>query len=349
MQSTFFPDAHDFSVFDSSFNHIQGNQYNYTNPQIPSSSTSLHGTSIAERTTFTTTMVNNFNGNQINRIVKRHKKTPTEFDDFRILKRGDICRYQDVIQFSSNQQLWCDPNCQCEFCKREKVIKTVCIGKVEGTRGTFTVMSYSGPGGRKAFEKDFRQCASVMTSRVPQMYAVDIGSVPSILYWNELVPAVVLKRNLGWMGQMYLHSLRGIWKCKEGELWMDPTRGVICCGPEGPYPNLPYSPRLEIEDMPSTVDHLQEDVCLRFMASCKSKVADRAVVQGIRSVGSDVVVPESFDQPTVISALTQTPIAVGNNVWESQFNDIIESKLLENGLTRWALWNLLAFLSELLE
>ncbi|KAK1235504.1 hypothetical protein PQX77_001262 [Marasmius sp. AFHP31] len=333
MQSTFFPDAHGFSVFDSSFNHIQGNQYNYTNPQIPSSSTSLHGTSIAEQTTLTTTMVNNFNGNQINKIVKRRKKKPTEFDDFRILKRGDICRYQDVVQFSCNQGwLWCDPDCQCEFCKREKVIKTVCIGKVEGTRGTFTVMSYSGPGGRKTFERDFRQCLSVMTSRVPQMYAVDIGSVPSILYWNELVPAVVLKRNLGWMGQMYLRSLHRIWKCEEGELWMDSARGVICCGPEGPYPNLPYS-CLEIEDMPSTVDLLQEDVCLRFMASCKSKQVDHVFVRGIRSAGSDVAVPESFDQPTVISALTQTPIAVGNNVWES-IGCLVERKVLESGLTR---------------
>ncbi|KAK1226382.1 hypothetical protein PQX77_010644 [Marasmius sp. AFHP31] len=333
MQSTFFPDAHDFSVFDSSFNHIQGNQYNYTNPQIPSSSTSLHGTSIAEQTTLTTTMVNNFNGNQINKIVKRRKKTPTEFDDFRIVKRGDICKYQDVVQFSSNQeqQWWCDPDCQCESCQQQTFTKTVCIGKVEGTRGTFTVMSYSGPGGRKAFEKDFRKYSSIVSSGVPQMYAVDIGSIPSILYWNELVPAVVLKGNLGMIGQTYLYSLRWIWKCKVEELWMDSARGVICCGPEGPDPDLPYS-ELVIEDMPSTVDLLQEDVCLRFMASCKSKQVDRVFVAGSISAGSDVVVPESFDQPTVISALTQTPIAVGNNVWGS--NDLVERKVLESGLTR---------------
>ncbi|KAK1230361.1 hypothetical protein PQX77_006552, partial [Marasmius sp. AFHP31] len=81
MQSTFFPDAHNFSVFDSSFNHIQGDQYNYTNPLIPGSSSSVSGAMVAERTTSMTTMVNNFNGNQINRIVKRRKKKPTEFDN----------------------------------------------------------------------------------------------------------------------------------------------------------------------------------------------------------------------------------------------------------------------------
>ncbi|KAK1225504.1 hypothetical protein PQX77_011557 [Marasmius sp. AFHP31] len=333
MQSTFFPDAHDFSVFDSSFNHIQGDQYNYTNPPIPGSSSSVPGAVVAERTTSMTTMVNNFNGNQINRIVERRKKKPTEFDDFRVLKRGDICRYQDVVQFSPNQQWWCDPDCQCEFCQHEKVIKTVCIGKVEGTRGKFTVMTYSGPGGRKAFERDFQQYSSVVTSRVLQMYAVDIGSIPSILYWNELVPAVVLKGNVGLLGQMYLSSLCQQWNCAEGELWMDPTRGVICCGPEGPDPNLPYS-ALEVEDMPSTVDLLQDNVCLRFMASCQSKKVDHTFLDGIISTKSDVGMLELFDQPTIISALTQTPIAIGNHVWDDEYNNFVEKKVLESGLTR---------------
>ncbi|KAK1233288.1 hypothetical protein PQX77_003563, partial [Marasmius sp. AFHP31] len=125
-----------------------------------------------------------------------------------------------------------------------------------------------------------------------------------------------------------------ICKCEVEELWMDFARGVICCGPEGPYPDLPYS-GLEIKDMPSTVDLLQEDVCLRFMASCKSKQVDHAFVAGIRSAGSDVVVPQSFDQLTVISALTQTPIAVvGNNVWEDPCDEFVERKVLESGLTR---------------
>ncbi|KAK1219625.1 hypothetical protein PQX77_017637 [Marasmius sp. AFHP31] len=332
MQSTFFPDARDFVISHSSFSHVEGDQHNTHNIRVSRTSTgaataeSSRHNSIAQGTTVMT-----IHGNQFNQVIQQAEKEPTEFDDFRIVKRGDICRDRDVVQFSSNQRWWGDPDCQCEFCKREKVIKTVCIGKVEGTRGTFTVMSYSGPGGRKAFEQDFREFSGVVSSRVPQMYAVDIGSIPSILYWNELVPAVVLKENVGLLGQAYLYSLRRHWNCTEGELWMDPTRGVICRGPEGPYPNL-LGISFETDDMPSTVDLLQEDACLRFMASCKSKVADHAFVRGIRSAGSDVGVPESFDQPTVISALTQTPIAVAKNVWES--DDLVERTVLESGLTR---------------
>ncbi|KAK1222609.1 hypothetical protein PQX77_014544 [Marasmius sp. AFHP31] len=305
MQSSFFSNARGFHISGGNFSHVQGDQYNHTTLPVPSSSSSDPSFAwIDESATSAITAVYNVNGNQINHMIQQEKKEPTEFDDYRIVKRGDICILRDV----------CDSE-DLQWVSYRRVTRTTCIAKVNGAQGNFTVMSYNGPGGRKAFEKDFRKYSSVVTAKVPQMYAVDIGSVPSILYWNELVPAAVLKGNLGWMGQMYLYSLRGIWKCKEQELWMDSARGVICY-------------------MPLTVDLLQEDVCLRFMASCKSKEVDRVFVAGIRSAGSDIVVPDSFDQPTVISALTQIPIAVGNNVCQHFTNVLVERTVLESGLTR---------------
>ncbi|KAK1219624.1 hypothetical protein PQX77_017636 [Marasmius sp. AFHP31] len=326
MQSSFFSNARGFHISGGNFSHVQGDQYNHTTLPVPSSSSSDPSFALIDESATSTIMaVYNVNGNQINQVIQHEKKEPTEFDDYRIVKRGDICILRDVCDDS--------PSYQCDMCRQSEVTRTVYIAKVNGARGKFTVMSYRGPGGQKAFEQDFRKFSSVVTSKVPQMYAVDIGSIPSILYWNELVPAVVLTRNLGWMCRVYLRSLCWIWNCKVEELWMDSARGVICCGPEGPDPDLSYL-GLVIEDMPSTVDLLQEDACLRFMASYKSKMADRAFVEGIGSAGSDVVVPESFDQPTVISALTQTPITVANNVWEHSMCTFVERKVLESGLTR---------------
>ena len=43
---------------------------------------------------------------------------------------------------------------------------------------------------------------------------------------------------------------------------------------------------------------------------------------------------EMCDQPAVISTLTQTPIALANNIWESRYGSLSEGSLLENGLTR---------------
>ncbi|KAJ8087625.1 hypothetical protein PM082_006458 [Marasmius tenuissimus] len=327
MQSTFFPNAQGFHISGGSFSHVQGDQYNHTALPIPSSSSADPSFSLIDETTTSRIMaVYNVNGNQVNQVIQHERKEPTEFDDYRIVKRGDICIYRDVCVHDTHRR------CQCDECQ-QAVTKTVCIAKVNGAQGKFTVMSYSGPGGRKAFEKDFRKFSNMVTSSVPQMYAVDIGSVPSILYWNELVPAVVLKGNLGRLGQTYLYSLRNKWHCTEEELWMDPARGIICPGPEGPYPALPML-IFESEDIPSTVDLLQDDVCMRFMASCRSKEVDRVFLHGIRSTGSDVAVPEKFDQPTVFSVLTQTPIAVANNLWESERDDLAERKVLANGLTR---------------
>ncbi|KAK1234408.1 hypothetical protein PQX77_002389 [Marasmius sp. AFHP31] len=96
--------------------------------------------------------------------------------------------------------------------------------------------------------------------------------------------------------------------------------------------------KVEVEKLPLTAEMLQEDVFLRFLASLKSKEVDRAFLGAMSWDGYDESegVPESFDQPTIFSTLTKTPIAVTNNVWTS-FRGFTERKALENGLTRFRL------------
>ena len=114
---------------------------------------------------------------------------------------------------------------------------------------------------------------------------------------------------------------------------MDAGRGVICRGPEGPDPNI-IGWGVEVPEVPSTADLLQEDVFLRFLASRKSREVDRGVVDAIRwsyDVREDA--SERCDQPTVFSTLTQIPIAVANNIWEGS-GSLSERTVLENGLTQ---------------
>ncbi|KAK1218168.1 hypothetical protein PQX77_019153 [Marasmius sp. AFHP31] len=47
--------------------------------------------------------------------------------------------------------------------------------------------------------------------------------------------------------------------------------------------------------------------------------------------------PERVDRPTVFSAVTETPIAVANNVWTSHRDNLVEGTCLDNGLTRFRL------------
>ena len=65
---------------------------------------------------------------------------------YRILKRGDICRHRDIIIDESFK------GCGCELCgdqRRVNWIKTYSVAKVNGAQGNFTVASYSGPDARK--------------------------------------------------------------------------------------------------------------------------------------------------------------------------------------------------------
>ena len=127
---------------------------------------------------------------------------------------------------------------------------------------------------------------------------------------------------------------------------MDAGRGVICRGPEGPNPDFIHLGwwrmmmcgwSVSLEEVPSTADLLQEDVFLRFLASRKSKEVDRSVVEAIpipRRYVTREDASERCDQPTVFSTLTQTPIAVANNIWEDIYETLSEGTVLENGLTR---------------
>ncbi|KAJ8094813.1 hypothetical protein PM082_010025 [Marasmius tenuissimus] len=91
------------------------------------------------------------------------------------------------------------------------------------------------------------------------------------------------------------------------------------------------------DELPLNAELIQEDVLLRFLASLKSKEVDDVVVRGVVSSGASNVVPERVPRPTVISTLTNTPIAVANNAWRSFSNSLSERKLLGNGLTRFTL------------
>ncbi|KAJ8079173.1 hypothetical protein PM082_021673 [Marasmius tenuissimus] len=166
------------------------------------------------------------------------------------------------------------------------------------------------------------------------MYGYNLSANPSVLLHNELVPAA--KLNAGVVGEMYLYSLCRQLDCGGKELWVDLGRGVFCRGPSGPHTPLGVWAFGE-EELPLTAELVKEDVLLHFLASLKSKQVDDVVVRGVVSSGAWIDVPERVLRPTVILRLTNTPIAVANNVWESMEDSLSDQKVLENGMTRFTL------------
>ncbi|KAJ8087505.1 hypothetical protein PM082_006336 [Marasmius tenuissimus] len=115
---------------------------------------------------------------------------------------------------------------------------------------------------------------------------------------------------------------------------------MICQGPQGPDPDIDWAgDNLEIKNLPSTIDFLEEDVFLRFLASCKSKKVDRAFVGFISWAWDSEIVPQSFHRPTVFSIQTGAPIAFANNDWDIYETNLTEKKVLDNGYTRFRLFD----------
>ncbi|KAK1220085.1 hypothetical protein PQX77_017165 [Marasmius sp. AFHP31] len=285
-----------------SFSHVQGDQINYTTT-----------------------------------IVRAEEKERTELDEYFEVKRGAICRLKNIHidQYLRDNE----DQCRCQICEEGRVQqiqadRLICTAELVDRPGrVFTMVEYRGPDAKKVFEKDFAMLMS-LTSNGLQMYGYNLSTIPSILVYNELVPAAQV--NTGLVGRMYLNSIRRQLGCGAEEMWLDPRRGVFCRGLPGPTPWL-RGWTLDNEELPLTAELVQEDVLLRFLAGLKSKHVDDVVVKGVAYSGASTFVPERVLRPTVISTLTNAPIAVANNTWTSFHGTLSDQKLLADGMTRFTL------------
>ncbi|KAK1223237.1 hypothetical protein PQX77_013888 [Marasmius sp. AFHP31] len=276
-------------------------------------------------------------GDQINNtttIIQAKEKERTELDEYFDVKRGAIYRVRHNGTYKYPRR-WENGDRRSWEEGQPRADKTIHAAELVDIPGRmFTVVEYTGPDARKAFEKDLAMSMSELTSNGPQMYGYNLSTIPSILIYNELVPAAQV--NAGVAGGMYLTSICWQLRCEEEELWLDLGKGVFCRGLPGPTPML-SGWTFDNEELPLTAELVQEDVLLRFLAGLKSRHVDDVVVGGVASSGASTAVPERVLRPTVISTLTNAPIAVANNSWTSSRNSLSDGKLLADGMARFTL------------
>ncbi|KAK1219299.1 hypothetical protein PQX77_017988 [Marasmius sp. AFHP31] len=296
MSSQFFQSAQNTQITGGSFNHVHGDQVNYTTT-----------------------------------IVQAEKKKLTLLDEYFYVKRGAIYKMRE-----NGRYLWEDEERWGYRIKRHGRADRIsyAVEIVDRPGRVFTLVEYSGPEAKQAFENDFAMLISGLTLNGPQVYGYNLSAAPSILIYNELVPAAQV--NTGVLGIVYLNSIHSQLRCRDGELWLDPARGVFCRGLPGPTLQLTVR-EFRSEELPLTAELVQEDVLLRFLAGLKSKRVDDVVVCGVAFSGASTLVPERVVRPTVTLTLTNAPIAVANNTWTSLNNNLSDRKLLADGMTRFTL------------
>ncbi|KAK1219298.1 hypothetical protein PQX77_017987 [Marasmius sp. AFHP31] len=295
MSSQFFPNAQNFQITGGNFNHINGDQINYTT------------------------------------LVQAERKELTVLDEYYYVKRGAIYKLRE-----NGRYLWEKGERWRSWVRRLGRANRVsyAVEIVDRPGKVFTLVEYSGPEAKQAFEKDFAMLISELTLNGAQVYGYNLSAAPSILMYNELVPAAQV--NAGIIGRVYLSTIRWQLRCRNGELWLDPARGVFCRGLPGPTLQLTIRD-FGSEELPLTAELVQEDVLLRFLAGLKSKHVDDVVVIGVAFSGALTDVPERVVRPTVISTLTNAPIVVANNTWTSFGDSLSDGKLLADGMARFTL------------
>ncbi|KAK1223238.1 hypothetical protein PQX77_013889, partial [Marasmius sp. AFHP31] len=294
MSSQLFRNAQNFQITGGNFSHVNGDQINYTT------------------------------------IVQAERKELTVLDEYYYVKRGAIYKLRENGRYSWGEDQW--GYWIRRHGRADRISYAVEI--VDRPGRVFTLVEYSGPEAKQAFENDFAMLISGLTSNGPQVYGYNLSAAPSILMYNELVPAAQV--NAGIVGRIYLYNLHLQLRCETEEVWLDPERGVFCRGLPGPTPMLSGG-YFGGEQLPLTAELIQEDVLLRFLAGLKSKHVDGVVGGGVAFSGASTFVPEGVLQPMVISTLTNTPIAVANNAWTGFRNRLSDQKLLADGLTRFTL------------
>ncbi|KAL0566827.1 hypothetical protein V5O48_015176, partial [Marasmius crinis-equi] len=167
-----------------------------------------------------------------------------------------------------------------------------------------------------------------------QVFGVNTD-VPTVLFYDERQPVANFLDSLGFWGKRYLETLRvkRFGYCNDNKIWLDPKKGELCEGPEGPHCEIPDE-ELELGSggVPCSAELLQDDSCLRFLASCKSKDVDQwitGLIAGEFNAGESEV-PE-VHQPT------NATIAVGGVFWEEGPGCVGEREAMGNGATRFTL------------
>ncbi|KAJ8092458.1 hypothetical protein PM082_023711 [Marasmius tenuissimus] len=267
-----------------------------------------------------------------------------EYDQYGEYRRGDIQLLRMIHR--RNLEKWDRKTHRHVFdCEQSVWLGEIVSGNEKGT--IVTVECYQGQGAPEVWKHGFQRYSVNLSASDAHLLGLNRSKIPLLIFLGELVPIKGFAKNIRRVGQYYLDCLGNHWGWVWGsggvDLWMDMRKGVFCRGPIGPSLDMFVVVGLDrIENPVTTTDLLKEEVLIRYLASLKKKGADRQVVHGIVHVGLyssyDVDVRGSVDQPTVFCTLTDTPIAVANNVWEDLCRDnFVEQKQLGDGWTRFRL------------
>ncbi|KAI3616884.1 hypothetical protein WG66_004176 [Moniliophthora roreri] len=209
----------------------------------------------------------NFNAGQ--EVAKR-----TVNDDFRYVRRGDMIIVKELCSEEIKDWEW-----EYRYGKvtgKHKARRTTCTVEVYPDRQSkFTALMYEGEDAECVWEKEFEKFVRTRSPLVIQLFGINRSEIPMLIFHDELIPcANFFNKNSVWM-DIYIFYLKRNMRCNQRNLWMNTASGVFFSGPDGPSaPSVPLIILGAKESIivPTTVDMLKDDTCLRFFINFGSRV-----------------------------------------------------------------------------
>ncbi|ESK83773.1 hypothetical protein Moror_11093 [Moniliophthora roreri MCA 2997] len=233
--------------------------------------------SIKGKNTFTHVRGNQVNGNVYTGTVNINTGPAvakrTEHDEFQYVRRGDMIATKEIHSDELSEWDWELQNG--ELVGRSKLsTRRICTIEIVGRESKYTAMIYEGEDAQDFLEKDFQLFSRNKKPGSCQLFGINQSAIPALIFHHELIPCAHFFNGASIWMDVYIQHLRTNMGCSEDNLWMNTAGGVFLSGPDGPFAPVPRSNVVKSIVVPTTVDMLKDDTCVRFFVNFGTSVDD---------------------------------------------------------------------------
>ncbi|ESK81713.1 hypothetical protein Moror_15828 [Moniliophthora roreri MCA 2997] len=234
--------------------------------------------SIKGKNTFTNVRGNQVNGNVYTGTVNFNTGPAaakrTQHDEFQYVRCGDMIATKEIHSEELSEWDWELQNGELVGRHKSSTRKTICTVEIVHQQSKYTTMIYEGEDAQKLWEEDFRHFSRNKKPGSFQLFGINQSAIPVLIFHYELIPcAHFFNEESIWM-DIYIQHLMTNMRSNGNNIWMNTAGGVLFSGPDGPLTVAPLSYADESIVVPTTVDMLRDDTCVRFFINFGSSVDD---------------------------------------------------------------------------
>ncbi|ESK90638.1 hypothetical protein Moror_4207 [Moniliophthora roreri MCA 2997] len=200
-----------------------------------------------------------------------------DYKEFEYVKQGDLYIVKKIHPQDTQDWEWSDVTIHAD--------RMIYIAEIRGIPASrFTVVSYHGQDAIKLWRSDFLESSRRRYDQTSaQLFGINRSYIPSLIFYNELIPVSHVVRKScfwGYLALSFLEAMRHWYErpLSQGyraviRLWIDTRTGQFCQNPNDRSSGLlrqgfgfyKFSFGLSASSVPSTTDMLKEDNALRFL------------------------------------------------------------------------------------